>query len=123
MGKYMAMLSELEAGKKSDMPMSPPDKPDFFNKSDKSGSHLRVSEIKKLVVTKPAPKPRRSTRDVNTPHVTKVYHVVLDTDGVHKGMTIIDPSGKDLEAFRRSCCNRFGEDRIISIELRQGRSK
>ena len=50
---------------------------------------------------------------------TKVYHVVVGTGGVHKGMTIIDPSGDDLEAFRQSCYRRFGEKRVIRVEPQQ----
>ncbi len=59
----------------------------------------------------------------NQPPVTRVYRVVVDTDGVHKGMTIIDPSGDDLEAFRQSCYRRFGEKRVISVEPQQRRQK
>ncbi len=54
---------------------------------------------------------------------TKVYKVVVETDGVYKGMTVIDPSGHDLGAFRRSCHRRFGEERVISVEPRSGRQK
>ena len=50
---------------------------------------------------------------------TRVYHIVVETDGVHRGMTIIDPSGDDLEAFTQSCYRRFGEKRVISIEVRR----
>ena len=49
---------------------------------------------------------------------TKVYHVTIDVDGVHKGMTVLDPSGDDLAAFRQSCYRRFGEERVISVEPR-----
>ena len=55
----------------------------------------------------------------SSPRVTRLYHVVVDTDGVHQGMTVIDPSGDDLEAFRESCRRRFGADRVISIEPRR----
>jgi hypothetical protein len=54
----------------------------------------------------------------NSSSRAKLYHVVVDTDGVHKGMTVIDPSGNDLEEFQQSCRNRFGADRVISIEPR-----
>ena len=49
---------------------------------------------------------------------TRVYKVVIDTDGVHKGMTVIDPSGNGFEEFQQSCRRRFGPDRVISIKLR-----
>ena len=49
---------------------------------------------------------------------TKVYHVVLETNGVHKGMTVIDPSGVDLEAFQQSCYRRFGRERVITVKQR-----
>lgn len=52
------------------------------------------------------------------PRVTRLYHVVVNTEGVHKGMTVIDPSGDDFEAFCVSCSRRFGSDRVISIEPR-----
>ncbi len=55
--------------------------------------------------------------------ITRVYHVIVDTDGAHEGMTIIDPSGDSLEAFEQSCCNRFGANRVISVEPRNGRQK
>jgi hypothetical protein len=54
----------------------------------------------------------------NSSSKTKLYHVVVDTDGVHKGMTVIDPSGDDFEKYQQSCRCRFGADRIISIEPR-----
>ena len=50
--------------------------------------------------------------------ITRVYRVVVETNGIPKGMTIIDPSGDDLEGFRQSCCNRFGAERVVSIEPR-----
>ena len=50
---------------------------------------------------------------------TAVYHVIVDTDGVHKGMSVIDPSGDSFESFQQSCRRRFGADRVISIEQRQ----
>jgi len=53
------------------------------------------------------------------PRVTRLYHVVVNTDGVHKGMTVIDPSGDDMKAFSKSCRSRFGVDRVISIEPRR----
>jgi len=59
----------------------------------------------------------------NQPPVTRVYHVIIETNGVHKGMTIIDPSGDDLEGFRQSCCNRFGAERVVSIEPQQRRQE
>ena len=49
---------------------------------------------------------------------TRVYQVVIDTDGVHKGMTVIDPSGGGFEAFQQSCRRRFGADRVVSIQPR-----
>ena len=51
--------------------------------------------------------------------VVRLYHVVVNTDGIHKGMTVIDPSGDDLEAFSKSCRSRFGVDRVVSIEPRR----
>ena len=55
----------------------------------------------------------------NSPRITRVYQVTVDTDGEHRGMTVIDPSGNGFEAFQKSCRNRFGEDRVVSIELRR----
>lgn len=57
-------------------------------------------------------------RPSRPPRVTRLYHVAVVTDGVHKGMTVIDPSGDDLEAFSECCRRRFGDDRVISIEPR-----
>ena len=50
---------------------------------------------------------------------TRVYQVVVDTDGEHKLMTVIDPSGSSLESFQKSCYSRFGAGRVVSIELRR----
>ena len=55
----------------------------------------------------------------NSSPKTRLYHVVVDTDGVQKGMTVIDPSGNGFEEFQQSCRRRFGADRVISIQPRQ----
>ncbi len=55
---------------------------------------------------------------VAAPRSARIYHVVVDTDGVRKGMAVIDPSGDGVEAFTRGCYRRFGADRVISIEPR-----
>ena len=47
---------------------------------------------------------------------TASQSVRLKTDGAHKGMTIIDPRGDDLEAFRQSCYHRFGVTRVICVK-------
>ena len=136
MGKYLDMLQELEAGKKSGTPMSPPEKPNIYNLSGNSGTHLgasrnsapdnsgisgchpRVSGNSKTESITSETKPKLPTEPANHP-AARVYRVVLETDGVHKGMTVIDPSGDDMAAFRQSCNRRFGEARVISEEPRQ----
>ena len=123
MGKYMAMLHDLEAGKNSDMPMTPPEKPDISNNSVNSGGHLRVSENTKLAVTTSETKAKPPVVKRNQCSAPGVYHVILETSGVHKGMTIIDPSGDDLEDFKQSCYRRFGAERVISVEPQQRRQK
>ncbi len=69
------------------------------------------SQTIKVVSSKPSPPTLKRT--------TQVYRVVVDTDGTPKGMTVIDPSGDDLEAFTKSVHRRFGKDRVISIEQRK----
>ncbi len=49
---------------------------------------------------------------------TRIYRVIVETDGVHKSMAVIDPSGDDMEAFTQACYRRFGASRVISIESR-----
>ena len=56
---------------------------------------------------------------VSRSSITRIYQVVINTDGVHKGMTVIDPSGGSFELFQQSCRRRFGSDRVISIESRR----
>ena len=53
---------------------------------------------------------------VPTPPSTRIYRVIVDTDGVHKSMAVIDPTGDDIERFTQACYRRFGPDRVISIE-------
>lgn len=50
---------------------------------------------------------------------TKVYRVVVETDGLKKAMIVIDPSGNGPEAFQKSCRGRFGADRVMMIEERK----
>ena len=54
-------------------------------------------------------------RTSNRSSATRVYQVVVNTNGVHKRMTVIDPAGSDYEAFQQSCYKRFGAGRVISI--------
>ena len=51
--------------------------------------------------------------------IDDIRAVVIDTNGVHKGMTVIDPSGNGALAFRQSCYVRFGAERVITVELRR----
>ena len=120
MGKYTAMLRELEIGK---TPRSAPYKTHLLNISGKSGGHLCVSENTKLAAIASETKTKPPVVKRNQCSATRVYHVILETNGAHKGMTIIDPSGDDLEDFKQSCYRRFGADRVISIEARRGRQK
>jgi len=45
-----------------------------------------------------------------------VYRVVIETDGVQKAMTVIDPSGDVFSTFQDSCKRRFGANRVVSVE-------
>lgn len=46
----------------------------------------------------------------------RVYQAVVDTNGVHKSMAVICPCGDDLSKIRETINDRFGAERVISIE-------